>query len=172
MEYERIILEMLSRIKKLEADVKELRENLNFENSEKISAPEKNNDSDLEINDEMIDLCYQYGKTAFENDISNIEILSEKAEKETGIPEKDAFSFISAVVSMLKGQELESSLSEKQMDRYLSYIFSEYGTDGLKTALNSVSARINRLKADGTQSDEENKIYIKYKTLLENEEML
>ena len=73
MQYETIILELLSRIKKLEDDVNELKQ---FQNN--LSSVPNNDDGNLEkseyqimnnttvsykkMTDEMIDICYKCGK--------------------------------------------------------------------------------------------------------------
>ena len=69
MQYETIILELLSRIKKLEEDVEELKQSrvsniIEQENSASVPSV-----SYTKMTDEMIEICYKCGKMVFQGDL-------------------------------------------------------------------------------------------------------
>ena len=106
MQYETIILELLSRIKKLEDDVNELKQ---FQNN--LSSFPNNDDKNLEgseyqimnnatvsykkMTDEMIDICYKCGKKVSAGE--SVQELADDIAESTGMNRNSAIMYLYAV---------------------------------------------------------------------------
>ena len=147
MQYETIILELLSRIKKLENDVEELKQyrisnNIEQENSASISSV-----SYTKMTDEMIEICYKCGKKVFEGE--NAQELADDVAEETGMNRNSAFMYIYAVKSMLAGEIYKRAISKKALEIYFKKIFNEYGSTGLKKAIKATRLHIDYRRSCG-----------------------
>ena len=121
MQYETIILELLSRIKKLEDDVSELKQALNTNAT--IQTPVVNNEESRTTNarestveykkttDEMIELCYKYGKRLANGE--NAQELADKITDATGMNRNSAIMYLYAVQGMLDGVIYKRSINWK-----------------------------------------------------------
>lgn len=151
MQYEAIILELMSRIKELEADVEELKKFCDSgvveykKTSEAVSTPY------TKMTDEMIDICYEYGKRFYEGD--NLRELAENASTETGMNKNSAVMYISVVCSMLSGEGYKRTISKRALEKYLEKISEEYGSTGLKKAIESTRIHIEYRKSCGHNVD-------------------
>ena len=142
MQYEIIILELLSRIKKLEDEVNELKQtisdrpvvqNMNPENHADDSSSNEASVSYKKMTDEMIDICYMCGKTL--RDGENIQDLADCIVEETGMNRNSAIMYLYAVQGMLDGTVYKRTISAKATKVFFTKIFNEYGSAGLRKAI-------------------------------------
>lgn len=152
MQYETIILELLSRIKNLEEDVNKLK----MEQAANFSVLQHDegeldceNDGQIQttspvthkkMTDEMIDICYKCGKKAFSGE--SVQELAEDISDTTGMNKNSAIMYLYAVKGMLEGTIYKRAISAKAMKRYYNTIFNEYGSAGLKKAIQATRLHI------------------------------
>lgn len=143
MQYETIILELLSRIKKLEDDVNELKQTV-YERSAASSAANTENYADdfssaneasayKKMTDEMIDICYKCGKKF--HDGENVQDLADSIVDDTGMNRNSAIMYLYAIQAMLEGSIYKRAISAKATKKFFDNIFNEYGSAGLKKAI-------------------------------------
>lgn len=150
MQYEIIILELLSRIKKLEEEVAELKQALPTPSNKQVSGEETDNDMFEEnydssvtyrkMTDEMIDICYKCGKKLAAGDSVN-ELADDIAES-TGMNRNSAVMYLYAVQGMLDGTIYKRAISAKAMRKYYDNIWNESGSSGLKKAIHATRLHI------------------------------
>lgn len=143
MQYETIILELLSRIKKLEEDVEALKRaqstvssspvQLQMESPTDSVVQEERSVTYMKLTDEMIDACYCFGKEMLEG--KKAKDLADKVAEETGMNHNTAIMHLYAVGSMLEGVIYKRAIGEKAMCRYFDNILSDYGSRALSKAL-------------------------------------
>ena len=152
MQYEQIILELMSRIKTLEEKVKELEEQVSLLSP----TPPKDgpiaslygSDSDEEpttythITKEMLDACFSYGEKAEDASASLMGAYADRIANETGMNRNSALINLYAVRALLDGTPYKRAVSEKGVRHYLTLIRQKYGEKKLQTALLSLSAHI------------------------------
>lgn len=162
MQYETIILELLSRIKKLEDDVNKLKQ---FQNN--LSSFPNNDDENLEgseyqimnnttvsykkMTDEMIDICYKCGKKVSAGE--SVQELADDIAESTGMNRNSAIMYLYAVQGMLDGTIYKRAISSKAMKKYYDNIFNEYGSDGLKRAIRATRLHIDYRRECGQNVD-------------------
>ena len=143
MQYETIILELLSRIKKLEEDVEMMKKS---HSTYDHNSSEKNHDMEVSVmskqdssvvykkmTDEMIDICYMCGKKLRNGE--SIQDLADCIVEETGMNRNSAIMYLYAVQGMLDGTVYKRTISAKATKIFFTKIFNEYGSAGLKTAI-------------------------------------
>ncbi len=171
MQYDTIILELLSRIKILEKEVAEIKAQIG------AAAPESGNSALPEaaqvsdrsgastgyqkMTEKMILLCYRYGKKLHEGD--NLTDLVDGIEDETGMNRNSAIMYLYAVSAMLEGAIYKRAISAKATRMYYDQIFNEYGTSGLRKALEATRLHINYRKECGHTVDSIEKLYDEYR---------
>ena len=104
MQYETIILELLTRIKKLEDDVAELkaqRASLPISSGEPDNQQENETTTYRKMTDEMIEICYKSGKKAAAGE--NVQELADDISETTGMNRSSAIMYLYAVQGMLAG---------------------------------------------------------------------
>lgn len=146
MQYETVILEMMSRIQKLEDEVRELKSILNEENlinNQPVKAKRKN----VKVTPEMTEICYQYAKIAYEQRNVDIDDLAEKVAVDTGMNENTAKMNIGSIKAMLEGVEFNRILSSKSLGICLDLIYKDYGKIGLQKALEATRQHIKYLNS-------------------------
>ncbi len=162
MQYEVIILELMTRIKKLEEEVEALKEAV-----ERLGSQEVNDDTACEtdeaseerrgqgpykkMTDEMMMICYQCGKQL--NEGANAAELANLIVGETGMNRNSAIMYIYAVSSLLSGTVFKRAISTKALKRYYDMISREYGSVGLKKALQATRLHIAYRKDCDLTSD-------------------
>lgn len=159
MQYETIILELLSRIKKLEDDVTLLKQaqsqliSVPLQNETDISEENQNGTSVKykKMTDEMIDICYKCGKKVYAGE--NPQELADEIADETGMNRNSAIMYLYAVSGMLQGTVYKRAINAKAMQRYFDTIFNEYGSDGLKKAIKATKLHIDYRRECGQQVD-------------------
>lgn len=170
MQYETIILEMLSRIKKLEDEVVELSTRLNSFSQEDYTSlsstsPETNNPLSsgyVKMTDEMIDICYKSAKKVVDGE--NVQELADDIADSTGMNRNSAIMYLYAVQGMLEGTIYKRAISSKAMKKYYDTIFNEYGSAGLKKAIQATRLHIDYRRECGHTVDSIEEICNKYES--------
>lgn len=163
MQYESIILELMTRIKNLEDEVVRIKEeqcNLSKmilhqddETLEEIIL-ETDNESHIsyrKMTDEMIDLCYSYGKQVYNG--RSVNDLADEINSRTGMNRNSAVMYLYAVSGMLSGTIYKRAINTKATQRYLEKIFDDYGKEGLQKALHSLRLHIDYRRECGHTID-------------------
>lgn len=164
MQYENIILELMSRIKELEANNEIIKRKLaDLENSiseiavnnltENSKQENSTNTSYGKTTDEMIDMCYEYGKRIYQFSDIDIPIAANEISEKTSMKRSSAVIYIYAVKSMLEGVAYKRGIKNKATEKYICYIKSDYGVVGLKKALSAIRMHIEYRQSCGLNSD-------------------
>jgi len=139
MQLESIILELLTRIQKLEEEVDYLKQAL-YEDTEKSPKSENSSLSTQEstisykkMTDEMIELCYTYGKRVYKGE--NIQEIADDIAYETGMNRNSAIMYLQVVSSMLDGTIYKRAINSKALQKYFENIWNDFGSNGLKKAI-------------------------------------
>lgn len=173
MQYETIILELLSRIKKLEEEVAELKQTLLSSSSVSISedaivnvSGERNDGtvSYTKMTDEMIDICYKCGKKLASGE--NAQELADDIAESTGMNRNSAIMYLYAVQGMLDGTIYKRAISAKAMRRYYDTIWNESGSAGLKKAIKATRLHIDYRRECGHTVDSIEEICNQYERKL------
>ena len=162
MQYEAIILELMTRIKKLEEEVTMLKETIgNFDSQDEreavtdetgeTSEGRKGQGSYKKMTDEMMMVCYKSGKQL--NEGANSSELADVIVEETGMNRNSAIMYIYAVSSLLSGTVFKRAISGKALKKYYDLIFNEYGSAGLKNAIKATRLHIEYRKDCGLTAD-------------------
>ena len=174
MQYETIILELLSRIKKLEDDVSEMKraqavlnvtsapivceeDNVALEVGESTVAYKK-------MTDEMIDICYKCGKKVANGE--NAQELADDIAESTGMNRSSAVMYLYAVQGMLSGTIYKRAISAKALKKYLDTIWNEYGSQGLKKAIQATRLHVDYRRSCGHMVDSIEEICDQYERRL------
>lgn len=174
MQYETIILELLSRIKKLEEDV----ENLKNSQSEcesgtagtlddadtPIASRRESSVTYKKMTDEMIEKCYLCGKKVSMGD--NVSDLADDIVDATGMNRNSAIMYLYAVSGMLNGEIYKRAISSKALKYFFDRISNEYGSEGLKKAIQSTKLHIEYRRDCGHTVDSIEKICKSYERRL------
>lgn len=174
MQYEIIILELLSRIKKLEEEVNELKQAIispastNFPVEESVSDEYgENNDGSVtyrKMTDEMIDICYKCGKKLVAGE--SVQELADDIADSTGMNRNSAVMYLYAVQGMLEGTIYKRAISAKAMRRYYDTIWNESGSEGLKNAIRATRLHIDYRRDCGHTVDSIEEICDQYESRL------
>ena len=162
MQYEAIILELMTRIKKLEDELVILKEavrNLDHAHEGETASDETGEISDgrrgqgsyRKMTDEMVMICYKCGKQL--NNGANSSELADMIAEETGMNRNSALMYIYAVSSLLSGTVFKRAISSKALRKYYDLIFNEYGSAGLKKAIQATRLHIEYRKDCGLTAD-------------------
>ncbi len=153
MEIEKIILELLSRIKVLEEEVLSLKEiivdrNISVYNTADGVEDDKNKTKKnyTRTNEKMFDACYRFGKMAYNNPDVDIKEFANTVMKETGMNKSSAYIYIYVVQSLLKGEQFKRHINSNALKRYFELILIEFGKEGLRKALFATKQHIEYLK--------------------------
>lgn len=156
MQYENIILELMSRIKVLESDISILKEkilssesviqpteeNSLIDNSSTTPTQSPNTTAYIKTTFRMIDVCYLYGKKAYLTSGANIGEYADIVAAETGMNRNSAFMYIHGVKNLLEGKVFKRAISVKALRRYYVLIQEDFGLPGLKKAIAATRANI------------------------------
>lgn len=151
MQYETIILELLSRIKKLEDDVEMLKKSQSVYESNSVknydevynSLVSKQDSSVVykKMTDEMIEMCYLCGKKVSMGD--SVPELADDIVDATGMNRNSALMYLYAVSGMLNGEIYKRAISSKALKYFFDRISKEYGSKGLRKAIEATKLHIN-----------------------------
>lgn len=162
MQYETIILELMSRVQRLEEEVSKLKDIVEDSNNQAEAQPKKN----VKVTPEMTRLCYEKAKQAYNNVHLDINELAQEVSEQTGMNYNTAKMNIYSITQMLKGEEFNRLLSADALDLCLDLICDEYGFQGLRKALNATSLHIEYLKTKNMATAKLLSVYNKYKELI------
>lgn len=161
MQYETIILELLSRIKKLEDEVSELKQavgshsaalqTMNGESHANRSSPEGTSAPYKKMTDEMIEICYKCGKKL--HDGESVQELADGIVENTGMNRNSAIMYLYAVQGMLNGTVYKRAISAKATKYIFDRIFSEYRSIGLKKAIQATRLHVQYRQECGLPYD-------------------
>lgn len=153
MQYESIILELMTRIKNLEIELAATKETVNKLEQAVLSVHEDSFDDHStrttsygKTTDAMLNICYAYGKHAYFSTDANIGELADSASAESGMNRNSAFMYIYAVKSMLEGVVFKRTINKKALRLYLNSIHQEFGKSGLSKALAATRAYVQYLQ--------------------------
>lgn len=174
MQYEIIILELLSRIKKLEDEVGELKQAISSLATTNAAIDDtgngvydENSDSSVaykKMTDEMIDICYKCGKKLVAGE--NVQELADDIAYATGMNRNSAVMYLYAVQGMLEGTIYKRAISAKAMKRYYDTIWNESGSQGLKKAIHATRLHIDYRRECGHTVDSIEEICNQYESRL------
>ena len=148
MQYEQVILEMLSRIQTLENQVRELqqqKQQSTVENQSQnmplpLSGPHRTN---VKVTDEMLEECYQMGKLFFEGKEDDVQYMAEQVNKKTSMNRNNAIMTIFAVIALLSGELYKRGISAKATKKYFANIMRDYGEGALQRAIAAMRMHIS-----------------------------
>lgn len=162
MQYETIILELMSRVQKLEEEVKELKKVIKNGNLQAEVQPKRN----VKVTPEMTKLCYEKAKQAYQNEYLDTNELAKEVFDQTGMNLNTAKMNIYSITQMLKGEEFNRLLSADSLDLCLDLIHNEYGFEGLQKALKATGLHIEYLKTKDMATAKLLSVYDKYDKLI------
>ena len=96
-------------------------------------------------------ICYKCGKQL--NNGANSSELADMIAEETGMNRNSALMYIYAVSSLLSGTVFKRAISSKALRKYYDLIFNEYGSAGLKKAIQATRLHIEYRKDCGLTAD-------------------
>ena len=165
MQYESVILDLLTRVMKLEEEVQQLSEKLNQleqlpSESESQSGRAGSSSTYQKLTDEQIRLCYQSGKKISEGE--NVADLADDIVAATGMNRNSAIIYLNAVNSMLNGKVYKRAINISATEQYFEWILNEYGVKGIQRALKATQLHINYRKECGHTVDSLEELYERY----------
>ena len=174
MQYETIILELLSRIKKLEDDVSELKRTLDTRNTTPVTLTQGEDDAEStgrkatvtykKMTDEMMDICYKCGKKVANGE--NAQELADDIAESTGMNRNSAVMYLYAVQGMLNGTIYKRAISATAMKKYFDTIWNEHGSKGLEKAIYATRLHIEYRRSCGHMVDSIEEICARYEKRL------
>lgn len=175
MNFDTLILELLTRIQQLERENAQIQIRLSALEANSLSSIDVTSSAAEEessghatrrtnITEEMIDICYRYGKMVYTDPTLEIRTVAESAAAETGMNYSSAIMYIYAVACMLKGVVYKRAISRKATEIYLHCIRSDYGTDGLARALAALRRHIEYCQNLGYKVDGLSTLYNAYQS--------
>ena len=161
MQYETIILELLSRIKKLEEDVEILKKaqsecensttSILVDNDTSVASRRESVVAYKKMTDDMIEMCYRCGKKVSEGE--SAPELADDIVDETGMNRNSALMYLYAVSGMLKGEVYKRAISAKALKFFFERISNDFGSKGLKNAIRATKLHIDYRRDCGLPVD-------------------
>ena len=161
MQYETIILELLSRIKKLEEDVEILKKaqsecgnsttSILVDNNTSVATRRESVVAYKKMTDDMIEMCYRCGKKVSEGE--SAPELADDIVDETGMNRNSALMYLYAVSGMLKGEVYKRAISAKALKFFFERISNDFGSKGLKNAIRATKLHIDYRRDCGLPVD-------------------
>ena len=161
MQYETIILELLSRIKKLEDDVLVLKRSLDTRNITSAALAQGEDNAEpigreatatyKKMTDEMMDICYKCGKKVAGGE--NAQEIADDIAESTGMNRNSAVMYLYAVQGMLNGTIYKRAISATAMKKYFDTIWNEYGSTGLRKAIQATRLHVDYRRSCGHMVD-------------------
>ena len=94
------------------------------------------------MTEHMMDVCYSYGKKAYQTPDANIGVYADVVADETSMNRNSAFMYIYAVKNMLEGKVYKRAISAKALRKYFSTIYNEFGKTGLSNAITATREHV------------------------------
>ena len=164
MEYDSIILELMSRIQKLEEEVAQLKASASTLPKTETPAHRDVTASYQKTTEAMIDCCYTYGKKAYEQQVGDLWQLVPEVQQETGMNGNSAYIYLYVVKALLEGSIYKRAINVSASRKYLDRIGEEYGPEGLRKALSAMEQHIAYRKSLGHPIDSLENLYREYRT--------
>ena len=101
----------------------------------------------------MMDVCYAYGKKAYQTPGANIGEYADTAASETNMNRNSAFMYIHAVKNLLDGKVFKRAISIKALRKYFIAIYDDFGKAGLANAIQATRANVEYRKIYDLPSD-------------------
>lgn len=166
MQYETIILELMSRIKVLEDEVARIKEALSAPEAAADIGDNAEPDADpspasaprgagtyTKMTDPMMEICYVYGKRAYRSPDANVGEYADAAAAEVHMNRNTAFMYIHGVKNLLAGKVFKRAISARALRKYFSAIYDDFGAAGLANALQATRANIEYREQCGLPSE-------------------
>ena len=165
MQYDSIILELMNRIKTLEARCDEMENQIGMmkPDTSKAFIPEiKNKTSYISANEdnkrqkmtqEMIHACYEYGVILYQQNNADFGQEVDKLTFKTGMNRNSAIMYVYAVKSMLQGKIYKRAISQIATEQFFQNIFKDFGKEGLQKAVRATKAHIVYRRQCGLDAD-------------------
>ena len=161
MQYEAIILELMSRIKKLEEEVDSLKnfivedKNGSLDDmgimASKVEVSEHNGSVYKKMTDEMIEMCYNFGKKVYAGE--NIQEIADNIVEATGMNRNSASMYLQVVCNMLEGTIYKRAINAKAIQKYFNNIWNDFGSVGFKKAIKATRLHMEYRKEFGHPVD-------------------
>lgn len=156
MQYEAIILELMTRIKALEDTRDEMNRRIDqLEEKLAVSAavpadivPEEATPTPepaqpahrQKISEEMIEACYHVGVRLHQNPNLSLNSEIDRLSEESGMNRSSAIMYVYAVKGMLEGEAYKRAISLPSTERFFQNIARDFGEDALATAVHAAKA--------------------------------
>lgn len=157
MQYDSIILEIISRIKQLETRCDKIEDhisqlelscyeihqailNQNTEVSEEMTV--QNGGQKQKMTREMIDACYHCGVALFQQEGIDLGKEIDRLTINTGVNRNSAIMYVYAVKNMLSGQVYKRAISQTATELFFQYILRDFGKEMLKKAVSATRSHI------------------------------
>lgn len=153
MQYDAIILELMSRIKSLEQACETL--NTRVQSLESLFRPdetqnsaadtddsEEENDSRLKMTQEMINACYACAVRLHKNSRLDFKQEVSALSRQTGMKKTSATMYVYAVKNMLSGTVYKRAINQTATETYFQNILRDFGPAGLTAAIQATRAHI------------------------------
>jgi len=151
MNYESIILELMTRIKLLETRCERIEEQManivSLEGEEESSAVE--NIQRQKITKEQIRSCYECGAELFKYDHLDTALEIDKLVAKTSMNRNSAIMYVYAVKNMLSGKIYKRAINQTATELYFQYIMEDFGAETLKKAVNATRLHFEYLRQLG-----------------------
>ena len=142
--YERIILEMLERIRAAEERIEALEARLNAADT---PAAEPSRRTGLTM--EAIDACYDLALRLEQQGGADASRAIAELAQAHGCKPNYAICFVSAVRAMVNGREFKFAIKEQAARRYFERILTDFGKQGLRKALTAARAHVAYQQSKG-----------------------
>lgn len=162
MSYEGIVLELMSRIQRLESLYEELHHIVmqQMSSAEGPAAAEPRLDPPAvpdrgrqKMTADHIAACYACGRQLYENPARGLVDAAEALADQTGMNRNSAIMYIYAVKNMLQGEIYKRAISQTAAEAFFQYILRDFGEDGLQKAIQSTRQHIVYRRACGHTVD-------------------
>lgn len=175
MSYEGIVLELMSRIQRLEALYEELHHIVmqQMPSADGSAAAEPRPDSPdanttppptaspslspdrgrQKMTADKIDACYACGRELYENPARGLVDAAEALATQIGMNRNSAIMYIYAVKHMMQGEIYKRAISQPAAEAFFQYILRDFGEAGLRKAIQSTRLHIAYRRACGHTVD-------------------
>ena len=116
------------------------------------------------MTDEMIDICFKCGKKVANGE--NVQELADDIAESTGMNRSSAVMYLYAVQGMLSGTIYKRAISAKALKKYFDTIWNEYGSQGLKKAIQATRLHVDYRGSCGHMVDSIEEICDQYERRL------
>lgn len=166
MQYDSIILELMTRIKALEASCQELDQRVAYlegqfleeepaggEEAEQAEGAPHRPDGKQKMTEEMVRACYECAlRLSADQGLDFGREITALADQ-TGVNRNSAIMYVYAVRAMLSGDVYKRAISRGATEAYFLSILQDFGTDGLAKAIRAARAHVAYRRQCGHKVD-------------------